>query len=269
VVTEYLHDRLIVGAVATGAVAICAYLARTLTKSGAFAAFLAGTIAIAAGWSWGILLLALFISASAFSRYGEKRKAALLGGVVEKGGRRDATQVAANGSVFIAAAAGQLLSGDPRWMMLGIGALAASTADTWSTEIGTLRGGAPRLIVSGKRVPAGTSGGVTGAGLAGALGGAIFAAAGAALVRWPVSFAAVIGGGLAGAVGDSVLGATLQSKRWCERCGSSTERLIHDCGTATKHFAGWEWLDNDGVNFISTVIGGLVTMLFAGLGAGN
>jgi uncharacterized protein (TIGR00297 family) len=263
------HDRLILGAAATAAVAIIAYLARTLTKSGGFAAFLAGTIAIAAGWSWGILLLALFIGASALSRYGEKRKTALVEKVVEKGGRRDAMQVAANGAVFIAAAAGHFLFGGEHWFALGIGALSASTADTWSTEIGTLGGSVPRLIVSGKEVPPGTSGGLTAAGTLGAVAGALFAAAGAALAGWPVPIAAVVAGGLAGAFGDSLLGATVQSKRWCDRCGVSTERTTHDCGATTKHVAGLAWLDNDGVNFISTVIGGLVAMLFAGIGSGN
>lgn len=265
---DSLNDRLILGTVATAIVATGAYLARTLTKSGASAAFLTGTIAIAAGWSWGMMLLALFIAASALSRFREKRKKTLLGPVVEKGGRRDARQVAANGAVFAAAAAAHIGFGDARWYALGIGALAASTADTWSTEIGTLGGSAPRLIVSGKRVAAGTSGGLTVAGVTGGVAGAIFAAGGAALAQWPVPLSAVVAGGLAGAFGDSLLGATLQSRRWCDACGASTERMIHDCGAPTRHYAGWERLDNDGVNFISTVIGGMVTMLLAGIGSG-
>jgi uncharacterized protein (TIGR00297 family) len=251
------------GAALTALVAIAGYKTSALTRSGAVAGFIAGTIAIAAGWSWGVLLLAFFVSASILSRIGERKKTALLGPVVEKGGERDAWQVAANGSVFVAAAASYIVLGGDHWYAIAIGALAASTADTWSTEIGTSRGRAPRLIISGRTVPPGTSGGLTAAGTLGAFAGAIFAAVGARIAEWPVPAAAVIAGGVAGALGDSLLGATIQSKRWCEQCRSSTEREIHSCGTPTKHSGGLKWLNNDGVNFISTIIGGLVALAVA------
>ncbi len=256
-----LLDRVILGAVVSAVVALAARRAHMLTRSGAFAGCLAGTIAIAAGWSWGFLLLGLFVTASILSKLGERRKAALLRPIVEKGGERDAWQVAANGAVYVFAAAGALASADARWLAIGMGALAASTADTWSTEIGTLGGGVPRLIVSGRKVPAGTSGGLTPAGTIGAIAGALIAAGAAKLAGWPVSALAVVLGGLAGAFGDSLLGATIQSKRRCERCNSSTERMAHDCGTSTIHSRGWRWLNNDGVNFLSTIIGGLVALL--------
>jgi uncharacterized protein (TIGR00297 family) len=251
------------GAALTALVAIAAYKTRTLTRSGAAAGFIAGTITIAAGWSWGFLLLALFVSASILSKLGERNKMALLGPVVEKDGERDAWQVAANGSVFVAAAAAHMLLGGDHWYAIAIGTLAASTADTWSTEIGTSRGRVPRLIISGSKVPPGTSGGLTLAGTLGAFAGAIFGAVGARIAEWPVPSAAVIAGGLAGALGDSLLGATIQSKRWCEQCESSTEREIHSCGTPTTHSGGLKWLNNDGVNFISTIIGGLVALAVA------
>ena len=251
------------GAVLAALIAIAAYRKRMLTLSGALAGLVAGTITVAAGWSWGLLLLALFVSGSILSKAGEREKTMLLGPVVEKGGERDAWQVAANGSVFVAAAAAHIATGGNQWFAVAIGALAASTADTWSTEIGTSRGHVPRLIISGRMVPPGTSGGLTVAGTVGAFAGAIFAAAGGRLAAWPVPVAAVITGGLAGALGDSLLGATIQSKRWCEKCGSSTEREIHICGTPTIHSGGLKWLNNDGVNFISTIIGGLVTLAVA------
>jgi uncharacterized membrane protein len=86
---------------------------------------------------------------------------------------------------------------------------------------------------------------------------------GARIAGWPVPIAAAIAGGFAGALADSLLGATIQSKRWCEKCGSSTEREIHICGTPTIHSGGLKWLNNDGVNFISTIIGGLVALAVA------
>jgi uncharacterized protein (TIGR00297 family) len=266
VAIEHLLDRATWGAVVAAAVALIGYKVRTLTVSGAAAGFIAGTLCVAAGWSWGFLLLGLFVAASILSKIGESRKAVLLDPVVEKSGARDAWQVAANGAVYAAAAAGAIWWGGAHWFAVGIGALAASTADTWSTEIGTLGTGTPRLIVSGKSVPTGTSGGITVAGCAGAFVGAAAAAAAAQAFRWPVSFSAAFAGGIAGALGDSLAGATIQSKRWCEECRASTERKIHNCGVATVRAGRFGWLDNDGVNFFSTIVGGLVTLLVSRLG---
>lgn len=259
--------RAALGALVAATIAIAGHRVRALTTSGAIAGVVAGTVAVAAGWSWGFLLLGLFVTASILSKMGERQKTALLRPVVEKGGERDAWQVAANGAVYVSAAAAAILSPSPAWLAVGIGALAASTADTWSTELGTLGGGTPRLIVSGRRVPAGTSGGLTPTGTLGALAGALCAAGGAYLARWPVPMAAVVAAGLAGAFGDSLLGATIQAKRWCDRCDSATERLVHSCGTPTRHFGGLKWLDNDGVNFVSTMIGGLVALLLSRVGS--
>ena len=260
-----LIGRLALGAVVVAAVAVAGLKARALTRSGAAAGLAAGTIAVSAGWSWGVLLLGLFVTGSALSRIGEDEKARLLGPVVEKNAGRDARQVVANGAVYAAAAAGMILTHHALWYAIGIGALAASAADTWSTEIGTLSGGAPRLIVSGRTVAAGTSGGLTLAGTLGAIAGAMSAALGAKLAGWPVPIVAVIAGGLAGALGDSLLGATAQSRRWCEECRSGTERMVHTCGCKTIPAGGITGFDNDGVNFVSTVIGGVMSLLAARL----
>lgn len=267
--SQDLLDRVIFGPLAAAVIALTAYKARTLTRSGAVAAFAAGTIAIAAGWSWGLLLVGYFVSAGVLSKLGEGRKTALLGPLVEKGGARDAWQVAANGVAYVTAAAAFIISGSAHWYAFGIGALAASAADTWSTEIGTLGGRVPRLIVSGRKVPPGTSGALSLAGTLGAVAGALSMVAGARLAGWPVPIAAIVAGGLAGAFGDSLFGATIQSRRWCGNCKSSTERLVHDCGTMTTQAHGLSWLDNDGVNFVSTIIGGLVALLLAGTGSAS
>lgn len=264
---DYLLDRATIGVIVTGLISLAGYKARALTRSGAAAGFVAGAIAVAAGWSWGLLLFGLFVSASILSRLGGAKKELLLEAIVEKDGERDAWQVGANGLVYVAAAGAFIAFGGIEWYAIGIGALAASTADTWSTEIGTLGGRVPRLIVSGKRVPPGTSGGITLAGTIGALAGSLAAGGAVVLAGWPVPFLAAVAGGLAGAFGDSLLGATVQSKRTCERCSAATERMIHGCGAATVHSRGISWLDNDGVNFVSTMIGGLVALLLSGIGS--
>jgi uncharacterized protein (TIGR00297 family) len=243
--------------------AFAAHRARTLATTGTIAAAVVGTISIAAGWDWGVMLLAMFVSATALSRLGERKKAQRVGPVVEKGGERDATQVLANGGVFAIAALGSLFHPSPIWYAVGAGALAGSAADTWATEIGTLVAANPISILSGKRVPPGTSGGISLPGTAASLGGAVFMAAIAVLVTWPVLFLAVVAGGFAGALTDSLLGATVQARRWCDLCEVSTEREVHSCGTSTRHAGGLVGFDNDAVNAVCSGVGALVALLLS------
>jgi uncharacterized protein (TIGR00297 family) len=255
--------RAIAGVIGAGIFAVGARRVGALSTSGAFAGTVVGAIALTAGWSWGILLVAHFISASALSKLGERRKAKRIGAVVEKGDRRDAKQVLANGGVYALAAIAHMVTGTHAWYAVGIGALANSAADTWATEIGTLFGRNPRSIVSGEPVPAGTSGGVSLVGTIGSFGGALFIAAGASMARWPVPFAAVVLGGLAGAMSDSLLGATLQTRRWCDVCAKATERSVHSCGNPTRRIGGLRGFDNDAVNAVSSGAGALVTLLLS------
>jgi uncharacterized protein (TIGR00297 family) len=236
---------------------------RTLSRNGALTGALMGVISLAAGWSWGVLLLALFVSASGLSKVGERQKAERVGTVVEKGGERDARQVLANGGVFAAAALGHTLIPSPIWYAIAAGALAASAADTWSTEVGTLAASDPISIISRKRVPAGTSGAVTLQGTIAGIAGALFIGAAAALARWPVPFAAITLGGISGALSDSILGGTLQARRWCDLCARSTERLVHTCGTTTRPAAGLAGFDNDMVNAVCSGVGALVALLMS------
>ncbi len=239
---------------------------RTLSTSGAVAAVLTGTITMAAGWSWGFLLIGLFVTGTALSRFGESKKNQRVRTIVAKGGERDWIQVAANGGVFVAAALASLLFPDAKWQIAGIGALAASAADTWSTEIGTLSGVMPRLIISGRKVPAGTSGGITLSGTLGAVAGAACAGVGARLAGWTTPIMVIIVAGTAGAIADSLLGATIQTRRWCAQCGMSTERDIHVCGAQTTHAGGIAGFGNDAVNFASTLIGAMTALMLRGLG---
>jgi uncharacterized protein (TIGR00297 family) len=236
---------------------------RALTASGAVSAAIVGTLAIAAGWSWGLLLLLFFVSASALSKLGQRKKADVAGPVIQQGGERNARQVLANGGLYALSAVGYLVFPSPLWYAAGIGALAASAADTWATEIGTLFGGQPISITAGRAVPPGTSGGVTFVGTMAAVAGAAFIAAGATLANWPVPFAAAALGGIAGAQADSLLGATIQARRWCEVCAKSTERLVHSCGAPTRHAGGIAGFDNDVVNLLCSCAGALVALLLS------
>ena len=161
------------------------------------------------------------------------------------------------------AALGSLFLPAPMWNAVAAGSLAASATDTWATEVGTLAGGEPVSITSASKVPPGTSGGVTLVGTTAGAGGALFIAAVATLANWPLPFAAVALGGMAGALADSILGGVLQARRWCDLCAKSTERLVHSCGTPTRHAGGLAGFDNDAVNAVCSGVGALVTLLLS------
>jgi uncharacterized protein (TIGR00297 family) len=243
-------------------ISLTAYRANALTRGGTVVAMVVGTLAVAAGWSWGALLILYFVSSTLLSRIGRARKETRTAAIIAKTGARDSIQVLANGALFAGAAVASMIRPDVRWIALAAGALASSAADTWATEIGTLADGEPRSILAWHRVPAGTSGAISWQGTLAMLAGALFVASITLAFGWTVQVAAcVAAGGIAGAVCDSILGATVQGRRWCEQCARETERLTHDCGTATRPARGAQWMDNDIVNFLSNTTGGLLAAL--------
>lgn len=259
-----MSGRAIEGFLFAAIVALLARRARSLSTSGAVAATAIGTLAVSAGWGWGALLIAYFIASSIISHLGRAVKEQRTASVVAKSGQRDAMQVMANGAVFAVAAIAMILHAELRWWALGAGALAASAADTWATEIGTLYGGEPRALLGWRRVPRGTSGAVSWIGTIAAIAGAVFVAAAATMLGWPPSLAApIVTGGIVGAFVDSLLGATVQCRQWCERCERETERDVHDCGTQTRPLRGVPWVNNDVVNLISGAAGALLAALLS------
>ncbi|MDQ6929697.1 MAG: DUF92 domain-containing protein [Candidatus Eremiobacteraeota bacterium] len=238
-----------------------AWRAAVLTMGGALAAIVVGTLTYGSGgWPNGAVLLAFFLSSVVLSRIGRARKKQLVD--AGKAGARDGTQVFANGLVASVCAL-LALTADPLWQLGFVGAFAAATADTWATEIGTLARGIPRSILTGKPVPTGISGGITYAGTAAALFGAIFIATIAYSVHASHVIIAVVAGGLTGMFVDSLLGATVQSLRYCTGCARLCETDRHVCGADTTLVRGASWMSNDAVNFAATLAGAATTMALA------
>jgi uncharacterized protein (TIGR00297 family) len=176
-------------------------------------------VGLATGWGLGwrglAALCAFFVSSSLLST---------------KHTARNVRQVVANGGVAALAA----LAGNWAWFA---GALAAATADTWATEIGSHSHTNPRLITTGASVPAGTDGGMTLLGTFGGVAGAGFMAVLASLLVRGRLMVAVAVAGVLGMLVDSLLGATVQ-------------RRIR-------------WMDNDAVNLAATLTGALCAGLIA------
>jgi len=251
-------------------IAFLAYRARSLSRSGAYAAILVGTLIFGlGGWQWAIILLTFFVSSSALTRLFGKRKAAL-NEEFEKGGQRDAAQVLANGAVASLFAGLHFFFPATAWPWLAFSAsMAAVNADTWATELGVLNPVPPRLITNGKSVDRGTSGAISFYGTFSVLTGAALIAI-LAIVLNPYNHSSLITyyfllvtlAGITGALFDSLLGATVQAIYRCPRCDKETERHpVHTCEMETVQIRGWKWLNNDMVNLACATAGAMIALL--------
>jgi uncharacterized protein (TIGR00297 family) len=182
-----------------------------------------------------VSLILLFILTFAATRFGRSRKESL--GVAERRTGRRASQVIANlGAAGLLAATGsQGTAISTLGLAACVAALAEATADTVSSEIGQAlagtRFGATILITSGRAVPPGTDGGIS---LAGTFAGILAAALVVMVSPFAYTFGpalCIFSGALAGLIFDSVLGATVERKGW---------------------------LNNDLVNFASTLLAAAV-----------
>jgi uncharacterized protein (TIGR00297 family) len=246
--------RLAIGAALAAGVALAAYRARALSLDGAIAAFVVGTIVFdAGGWSSAMVLLAFFIPSALLTRLGRERKRSLRG--THESSPRNAWQVLANGGVAALCAIAAVDASVP-FNAAYAGAFAAASADTWGTEIGTLARRRPVSILTFRPIEPGLSGGVSLPGTVATVGGALFVALVASLLRvapfWPVAAA-----GVAGALLDSIVGASLQARQWCPSCSCECETPQHYCGTPTTLRRGVRWIQNDAVNLMATLCGAL------------
>lgn len=222
----------------TLAFAVLARAMRGVTTSGAVAgAVVCFLLYAGAGPGAFAALVLVFVLAWVTTRVGYQRKQKL--GTAERREGRRASQVLAN--LGVAAVCSVLYSArtsNPAFLLAMAAALSEAAADTVSSELGQAAGQTPRLLTTWELVPAGTDGGVS---VAGTLAG-ILAAALVSLVcvltgllewKWLIISA---GAGVLGMVADSLFGASLERRRR---------------------------LNNDSVNFLSTLIAALAGFFLA------
>jgi uncharacterized protein (TIGR00297 family) len=268
---------LLLGLFLSAGMALLGYWRRALSASGAAGAVLVGTLIFGlGGWEWGLLLVTFFVSSSWLSHFRAADKV-LVAEKFAKGSRRDIGQALANAGLGSILAVASVRYPEPLLFAAFVGVMATVNADTWATELGILSRIPPRLITSGDEVPPGTSGGVTSLGIWASVAGAmLIGTVATASVQigsllsgngWTlraISYSLLaVAGGLVGSLFDSLLGATVQGIYFCDHCEKETESPAHHCGRPTRPLRGWGWLNNDLVNLMASLIGGLAAVSLA------
>ncbi len=228
-----------------GVLAFLGFRLRTVTGAGALAGFAVGAaVALSLGWPGYVVLLLYFALGALVTRLGWARKRAL--GIAEaRGGARGPLQVAANGGppVLFCVLAGFF---PVSWGALAaafVGSLATAAADTVSSEVGKSLGSTVRRLPGLARAPAGTPGGISLAGSAAGLLASLVicgVAAGGGLIP-PAWFLPVAAAGFLAALFEGLL-SPLETR-----------------GT----------LDNDGVNAVSVLAGGLLAFGWGWMATGG
>jgi uncharacterized protein (TIGR00297 family) len=210
---------------------------RGVSLSGAIAgAAISFVLYVAAGPGAFTALVWVFALTWLATRFGYRSKQEL--GTAENRGGRTASQVLANLAVAAACAGLFALMGKSAFLVATAAALSEAAADTVSSELGQAQSKRARLITTWEVVPAGTDGGVTVFGTVAGIAAAVFTSlvcAFVSLVPFRQLGIAVLAATL-GMIVDSYLGATLQRRKL---------------------------LNNDWVNFLSTLVAAGVVLLLA------
>ncbi len=216
---------------------VLSIIARKLTIPAALLGGLSGFLVYTGGGYTGLALLVLFfVLGSGATSIGLKKKEQLGLAEADKG-RRTAGQVMANGGV--AAILGGLAWYYPEYapilQLMIAGSLASATADTLSSELGTILGRRFYNVITLKKDTRGQNGVISIEGTLAGVAGAMIIAAGYAVGHgWNIEFLWIVLAGIIGNLADSLLGATAER----------------------RHLIG-----NNVVNFLTTAIGAAFCLL--------
>ncbi len=239
------------------------YRFKLLTISGAFATILMATVIYGLGsWKYTMPVLAFFVLSSLLSKI-RKTVRKDVEEYFEKSGTRDFGQVFANGGTACIILLLNELIVINNVYQLYVASLCIVAADTWATEIGTIKKTRTYNIRNFKLTKQGTSGGVSVIGTIGALFGASSVSL-SAVIWIGESYTYFLGTtiivGVLGSLLDSLLGSTFQAQYICNQCKKITERYNH-CNTLTSFYSGVKWINNDRVNFFASLFGVIILLL--------
>jgi uncharacterized protein (TIGR00297 family) len=167
---------ILLGFILSFALALAAYIKKSLSISGFIGAILLGvSLYYFGGFYFWILMISFSVSSSFFTKFGESAKK-VLDDINEKGGQRDYIQVIANGLLGFIFGFLYFVTHKEMFIIALATSFAASNADTWASELGVLSKMEPVSIINFKKIQKGVSGGVSVFGTISSLTGSLFIA---------------------------------------------------------------------------------------------
>ena len=234
---------------------IISYYLSALTISGLFGGIIMGAIIIMYGTLNHLIPLGVFFILS--SILSKVLKSASF--YRTKGSQRDIIQVYANGGIALSICIINYFNPNSLYIYLFLSSVAAAMSDTWATEFGKLSKIKPISIITMKPIDHGLSGGVTRIGTLGSLLGSCIIG----LTAWyfipAPSFIiyGIIFSGFSAAIFDSILGASCQAK-YRTKTGDVVEVYLKE----SKLISGKQWINNDTVNILNTIIAPIIMYLY-------
>ncbi|NBC03408.1 MAG: DUF92 domain-containing protein [Bacteroidetes bacterium] len=251
------HVMVLIGLVLSIFVAYTTFLTNWISLEATKAVVILGTIVLGfGGWTLAFAV-AFFFGVSSFltvlnSRISDDSTKSVQ---IFKDRRRDGYQVWANGFWVAVFCTLWFTLNSIAYLIAAFAVVAASTADTWATEIGTLNPGKTRKITTFEKVEPGTDGGISLKGtLAGVLGALLIGLFIFNLeILSPLKFFAIVFvGGITGLLIDSFAGAILLDNKF-------ELEPPEDFSDANNSFT------NSFINWASTGISGLAAYLITQL----
>lgn len=251
---------LLIGFTLSLIISLLAYKKKSLDLSGALTALIIGTIIYVMGtYIIFSLLIIFFISSSVITKFKQTSNE-------EKNGR-NFIQVIANSLAALIFSFIYFYTKQEVFMVAAAIGIAASTSDTWASEIGKTSTGKNVSIVNFKQVPKGESGGVSLLGtIASFIGSFFIGVVFVILLRTKGEFTSNLSyyllmvtiAGFAGCLLDSYLGIFLQAKYIEIKTGLKVEK--YQKNKSLKLISGIHLINNDIVNLLSTLS---VAIIFA------
>ena len=261
-----LFYRALFGVFASLIIGFFAFLTKQLTRTGVVALLFIGVLLTTIGsWLTWLLMILFFLSSGGIQLLKKKFFPQVSDVIAKKGATRDAKQVLANSLPALTSLVLYFFTTNELFLIGYAAAIAGATSDTWASEIGVLSSSSARSILTLKKLPTGTSGGITFLGTAASASASFLISVSFWLLislTYGFSFVAIsylvipFFSGLLASTFDSLLGAGFQARYECAVCHQWTEKTSHH-GKQTTLIKGLRFLDNDWVNLIS----GFLTVL--------
>jgi len=257
-----LLNAFIVGILLSLFISYLSYRLNFVTHSGAYAVFFLAVFIYGFGeLKWTIPILSFFILSSLISRINRKYKHDVES-VTEKSFVRDHIQIFANGGVALILVVLNFFLNSGLLFVLFVSSIAAVCADTWATEIGTITKNTTIYILTLKKIEQGLSGGISVLGTVGGILGAFVISLIGKIWSGKRYFLVIAAAGFVGSLVDSILGASIQVRYKCKVCNLITEKGEH-CGQNSSVIGGYRLINNDFVNFGSSLAAGLFALILA------